>query len=163
MQALRAMLGDSDSWVLPDEQEEGKAPPAKPKPPGRKLDAEERRTKTILLVEDDPDVRTAVLEVLAEEEFNAVAVRNGVEAIRYLHYVPRLPDLILLDLMMPVMDGWEFKKRFDKEPRWADIPIVIYSANTRAKPIAATVVLAKPVSIKQLMTTIEIHIKKKEE
>jgi CheY-like chemotaxis protein len=150
-------------WSLAEQgPSDSPGPPVPPKP-SRKLDEHERRQKTILVVEDDPDVRSTVLEVLAEESFGAVAVRNGVEAIRYLHYAPRLPDLILLDLMMPVMDGWELKKRLDREPKWKDIPVVIYSANTRVRPISATVVLAKPISLTQLIDTIAMHVKKEGE
>jgi CheY-like chemotaxis protein len=163
MEELRAMLESSDSWVLPEDPPD---PPIDPSPVPRlphKLDANEKRSKTVLVVEDDIDVRSTVLEILAEDGYGAVAVRNGVEAIRYLHYTPRKPDLILLDLMMPVMDGWELKKRLERNPEWKDIPVIIYSANVRAKPISATVVLSKPISLAQLMDTIETHIKKKED
>jgi CheY-like chemotaxis protein len=125
---------------------------------------EEKKNKgSILLVEDDQDVRESVFEALAEEGYSVIATRNGVEAIRVLTYKPELPDLILLDLMMPVMDGWEFQRRCENNPKWANIPIVIYSANTKTKPIKATVVLAKPCSLEQLVAAISAHVVKDEE
>ena len=161
MQAFREALSNAAMWTLEAQSSTGGGTSGS-KPPPRKLDENERRTKTILVVEDDPDVRAAVLEVLADESYGVVAVRNGVEAIRYLHYAPRLPDLILLDLQMPVMDGWTFKRKFDKEPKWRNIPVVIYSANLQARPISATVVLAKPITLTQLVDTITAHIKQEE-
>lgn len=122
---------------------------------------DEKRRKTVLIVEDDQDVRVAVMDCLAEEHYSAVAVRNGVEAIYYLTRVPRLPDLILLDLVMPVMDGWTLRKKLEANPEWNRIPVVIYSANTRVRPITAAVVLAKPISLATLVDVIEEQIVKK--
>jgi CheY-like chemotaxis protein len=133
-------------------------------PPGgasdRKLTEEEKRRRTVLLVEDDGDVRLALIESLAEEGYGVKAARNGVEAIYVLTHDRVLPDLILLDLQMPVMDGWEFRRRVKKNPAWRDIPIIVYSANTKVRPVEAAMILAKPCSIDQLVQAIQAHIRK---
>jgi len=126
------------------------------------LREEDKRRRTILVVEDEQEVREALLETLAEEGYGVTAVRNGVEAIKVLTYGHRLPDLILLDLMMPVMDGWEFQRKMEKHLKWKDIPIIIYSANTKIKPVKATLVLAKPCTLEQLVAAISAHIKPEE-
>ena len=69
-----------------------------------------------------------------------IVAHNGQEALRVLEQ--RRPDVIVLDLMMPVMDGWEFAARLQQAPRWSDIPVVVVSADTlaaRRKPAARVV------------------------
>ena len=63
----------------------------------------------ILIVDDDPDIRDSLKEVLEDEGYEVNGVANGREALDYLRKSPR-PCVILLDLMMPVMDGWQFRK-----------------------------------------------------
>jgi len=81
----------------------------------------------ILVVEDDPDLRENLCEVLELEGFRAVGVDNGVEALRYLRgHAP--PCLILLDLMMPGMSGSEFRARQRVDERFSGIPVIALSA-----------------------------------
>lgn len=83
----------------------------------------------VLLVEDDRDVREAIAEVLEQEGYRATTAKTGLEALQHLEACPKLPAAILLDLMMPVMDGWEFWAIKQTNPHWAGVPVVIVSAD----------------------------------
>ena len=81
----------------------------------------------ILVVEDDPDLRENLCEVLELEGFRAVGVTNGLEALEYLRtHLP--PCLILLDLMMPGMNGSEFRAQQRVDVRLAEVPVIAVSA-----------------------------------
>src|SRR2546430_989400 len=75
----------------------------------------------VLIVEDDADLREMMAQLLSLEGFQAAAVANGSEALQYLHNGHIKPDVILLDLMMPVMDGWEFRRKQQADPAFADV------------------------------------------
>lgn len=83
----------------------------------------------ILIVDDDSDVRSALAELLEEEGFSVEAARNGREALIRLRTGKIHPALILLDLMMPGMDGWDFRSEQMRDPRLASVPVVIVSAS----------------------------------
>lgn len=89
------------------------------------------KTKKILTVDDDESIRQSVTEMLELEGFEAVWAKNGQVAIDYLNHIPEseLPDLVLLDYMMPVMNGKEFFREKEKNPRLAQIPVVMMTAN----------------------------------
>ena len=84
--------------------------------------------KMVMVVEDDASTRELVIAVLAIEGFTPVAARDGAEALRQLREEQVHPELILLDLMMPVMDGWQFRAEQLKDPALAAIPVVVMSA-----------------------------------
>jgi CheY-like chemotaxis protein len=115
--------------------------------------------RTVLVVEDDLEVRDAIAEVLADSEYKALAASNGVEALERLRGGSIRPCLILLDVMMPGMDGWEFRAEQERDPRVKDIPVVLLSAHTDVKSAAAQMkaagFLAKPVTIDSLLETVE--------
>src|SRR5438128_8871587 len=81
----------------------------------------------VLIVEDDADLRDMMAQLLTIEGFSATTVANGREALDYLTRGDR-PDVILLDLMMPVMDGWEFRRTQLADPALADVPVIVLSA-----------------------------------
>src|SRR5690349_1561300 len=81
------------------------------------------RFHPILIVEDDADLRDMMAQLLLLEGFDAYAVANGREALDYLHHADA-PNLILLDLMMPVMDGWEFRREQQRDPQLAGVPVI---------------------------------------
>src|ERR1700682_362753 len=91
--------------------------------------------RAALIVEDDASIREAIAEVLRSEGYEASSCGHGREALEYLrdgHH----PDVILLDLMMPVMDGWEFRIEQRKDPALATIPVVALSADGTPKAAA---------------------------
>src|SRR5687767_13413016 len=89
----------------------------------------------ILLVEDDEGVQAGMAELLHEEGYKVVVVRDGREAVLFLQ-THEPPDLILLDLTMPGMNGMEFRRRQLATPAWASVPVIIVSARPDAKRIA---------------------------
>jgi CheY-like chemotaxis protein len=103
--------------------------------------------RTILVVEDDPDCLEAVASVLEYDGFRSVSARNGLEAIAYLEANPP-PELILLDGMMPVMDGSRFLLEQRRRPALRSIPVALLSAERdlpqRAIELAVAGYIAKP-------------------
>jgi CheY-like chemotaxis protein len=110
----------------------------------------------ILLVEDDQDALEALGELLESRGYTVLSARNGAEALQVLGR-SSLPRLIVLDLLMPTMDGWEFRNRQKCDPRIADIPVVVVSASSATKPIDADSILRKPVDIDRLLETVAKH------
>ena len=117
---------------------------------------------TVLLVEDDEDIRVSVGEILREEGFNVVVAVDGGDALRYLRNAAEAPRLILLDLMMPVMDGWAFRAAQLADERLAAIPVVILSAATDVRRHAAQLhvedYLVKPLDVPLLLNAVERHL-----
>jgi len=111
----------------------------------------------VLVVDDDPDGLATVLDILELSGYEAVGACNGREALQRLAS-GELPDLILLDLMMPVMNGWQFREEQRRSPRLADIPVVITSADRDAQRVAkdlgAAALLTKPMAVKNLLATV---------
>jgi CheY-like chemotaxis protein len=109
----------------------------------------------ILIVEDDPDVRGALCEAL-EEEIDVVCVEHGEAALRYLGSHP-VPCVILLDLMMPVMDGWTFRAAVLRDPKLAKIPVIVMTAAgaERAATVEATYVVPKPLDLGKVVNIVE--------
>src|SRR4029077_4297745 len=107
-------------------------------------------------VEDDADIREALDGLLSIEGFRVAGCCNGREALDWLHASSR-PDVILLDLMMPVMDGWQFRVVQKHDPELATIPVVALSADATAKAAAidADAYLKKPVDYETLVDTID--------
>jgi CheY-like chemotaxis protein len=118
----------------------------------------EKATKTILIIEDDADIRDALMQILEFEGYQVAAANNGQEALEFLHHSEK-PDLILLDLMMPIMDGWQFRAEQRRDPELSAIPVVIVSADGRvyqkATAIGAAGYLKKPVELEILLSTVE--------
>lgn len=115
------------------------------------------RCGTILLVEDDPDVAEAMLDVLLDEGYDAVHASNGREALELLHG-SECPSLILLDLMMPEMDGLQFREAQLRDPRIAHIPVIILSADRQVAEVAGALgvngFMVKPLGPEQLMAVL---------
>jgi len=107
-------------------------------------------------VEDDADIRDALDGLLSTEGFRVAGCSNGREALDWLHASPK-PDVILLDLMMPVMDGWQFRVAQKQDPELATIPVVALSADMTAKAAAidADAYLRKPVEYDTLLDTLD--------
>lgn len=107
---------------------------------------------TILVVEDDHDIRVGVRTLLEDEGFRVWTVTNGRSALDALERASDPPCLILLDLMLPVMDGWRFAELLRARPRLAGIPIVIMSAYEDPPPPEGVVgFLKKPLNAEALL------------
>jgi CheY-like chemotaxis protein len=116
------------------------------------------RDVEILLVEDEPDLRADLAYLLKDEGYRVRTAAHGAEALELLEGGAR-PAVILLDLMMPVMDGWETRARLRTTPALSNIPVVILSgvANDQEE-IAALAVAAyvgKPISVARLCAIID--------
>ena len=112
----------------------------------------------VLIVEDDEDLREMMAQMLTLEGFETVAVANGREALEYLHEGEK-PDVILLDLMMPVMDGWEFRRQQQADPSLAPVPVIVLSAldQARASNLKAEAFLKKPLDFDRLLSLVRAY------
>ena len=111
--------------------------------------------KTILLVEDDLDIRDVVQEVLEEQGHDVVPARTGRQALEFLALDSQSPpDIVILDLMMPIMTGWQVLETIRRSPQLADIPVVVVTAATQDRPLGAQAFLRKPFDIRELLETI---------
>lgn len=113
-------------------------------------------TDHILIVEDEADLRECLSDALRLEGHEVVAVEHGEAALRYLSGGAR-PCLILLDLMMPVMDGQSFREAMLRDATLADIPVVLITAagEQRASAVRVNRVLKKPLNFDVLMNVVE--------
>jgi len=112
----------------------------------------------VLIVEDDEDLREMMAQMLTLEGFESAAVANGREALEYLHAAAK-PDVILLDLMMPVMDGWEFRRQQRADPAIAPVPVIVLSAldQARASTLEANAFLKKPLDFDRLLSLVRTY------
>jgi DNA-binding response OmpR family regulator len=113
----------------------------------------------VLIVEDDADLREMMAQLLTLEGFKAATVANGREALAYLHANKDQPDVILLDLMMPVMDGWEFRRKMQADPDVADVPVIVLSAldQARVSDVPADAFLKKPLDFDRLLKLVRSY------
>jgi CheY-like chemotaxis protein len=114
--------------------------------------------KSILIVDDDVDVREMLSQFFSIEGYEVATARNGQDALEQLRKGQQA-DLILLDLMMPVMDGWQFRLEQQRDPKLASIPVVVlsavYNARERAALLGAVDYMQKPVEFDKLIETAE--------
>lgn len=113
----------------------------------------------ILLVDDDDGLRSILAEYLSDVGgYRVTPVTNGREALNHLQAGGR-PCVILLDLMMPVMDGWEFRNAQCADPTLADIPVLVITAfgGDKPSPVAREQTLRKPLDPKALLRLLARH------
>ena len=112
----------------------------------------------VLVVDDDPYIRDVVAQLLEGEGYRIEEATNGAEALGVVSDATRRPNIILLDLMMPVMDGWEFARRLQEYIPPLNIPIVVLSAarlpTERLTVLGARAVLAKPFDVDELLAQV---------
>jgi CheY-like chemotaxis protein len=109
--------------------------------------------RTILVVDDDTDVRAAIGKVLEDEGYAVLQAENGARALDLLKAGPA-PDLALVDLMMPVMSGWQFLDALRADPARAAMPVVVATALAERAPPGAPV-LMKPIRLEALLAAVE--------
>ena len=115
--------------------------------------------RDVLVVDDDPDMVEAIMMVLEQGNYQARSAENGRQALAEVE--KRMPGLILLDMLMPVMDGWQFAKemyaRYDHT-----VPIVVVTAaehvKTRGDEVGADDVLSKPFNISSLLGVVGRYV-----
>ena len=110
----------------------------------------------VAIIEDDAEFRDMLRELLEEEQYRVVAVSNGAEALETLRG-ETLPNVILLDVSMPVMDGFDFLRFRNDDPQLAAVPVVLV---TNAKPherptIGVNDVVRKPIDIDEILFAIK--------
>ena len=120
-------------------------------------------TQTILIVEDDNQLRDVLHIVLTEEGFHVEEAPHGqaamdqLEAAKHSH---KLPAMIILDLNMPVVDGWTVAKWLDADPQLGDIPVIVTSATREqgeaAKALHADAYLVKPFTTDEIVGLVEL-------
>jgi two-component system response regulator MprA len=112
----------------------------------------------ILVVDDDDHIRSMVVELLEDEGYTVQSAVDGLEALDRLRAQPQHPCVILLDLMMPRMDGWAFRQAQRQDPALAPIPVVTMSAHANlaatAAPLKPAGIVAKPIDIPHLLAVI---------
>jgi CheY-like chemotaxis protein len=116
------------------------------------------KSKFALIVDDDPDLLEVTSFVIENEGIAVETARNGEEALALLR-AGRLPRLVLLDLMMPVMSGWEFLDEVAKDPSLKMIPVVALTAAERAQVPGVVEVLCKPMDLKALLRVVERYVR----
>jgi len=113
---------------------------------------------TVLVVEDDADTRETLGFVIRKEGHRVVCLRNGQEALDYLRRSPP-PNLVLLDLTMPIMSGWQFLEERRNDPRLASVPVVVLSVaagqDVLALPGEVDLLLQKPASLHSVLAVVE--------
>ena len=111
----------------------------------------------ILIVEDDEDIRAHLRFILERKGYRVVGVGNGEEALAHLR--DARPCVILLDLMMPVMNGWEFRDAQRRDPALSEIPVVVLTgrglATGEEHALAAAAYLLKPFALSELLKVVE--------
>ncbi len=114
--------------------------------------------RRILLVEDDPDVRDALRLVLDQAGYEVVCAGEGREALDRLR--ESMPALILLDLMMPVMDGFEFRVQQLQDPSIASVPVIVFSCGAdideKVAPMRVAACLRKPIDVDAMLDLIRV-------
>jgi DNA-binding response OmpR family regulator len=112
----------------------------------------------ILVVDDDDAIRALLIDVLLDEGYQVVAAANGREALTYLRKSMPLPNLIILDLMMPLMSGRQFLQAQKQEPAIAVVPIIAISAVKdqidEVVPLGISSYLLKPFDIDTMLSTV---------
>jgi CheY-like chemotaxis protein len=116
-----------------------------------------KNERLVLIVDDDNDIREVLGEVLAEAGYEVVGAKDGADALRVLRESATLPCIILLDLMMPVMNGYEFRTAQKNDAQLCAIPVILLSAGVRpdADALDVAAILPKPVKIPALLEAVD--------
>ena len=116
------------------------------------------RQEAVLLVEDNDGLRGALADLLRLDGYRVREARNGAHALRVLEDERVRPFAIVLDLTMPAVDGWEFRRALAALPEYADVPVVVISAVdedvARRVGLAAVEYLRKPFESEKLLLTL---------
>ena len=115
--------------------------------------------KKVFVVEDDQDIREALAELLESEGYDVTTAENGQIGIDKLSQASQLPNLILLDLMMPVKDGFQFYAEKAADPNLSAVPVIVMSADghilDKQKKLQAQAYIKKPVDIDHILNMVD--------
>ena len=116
-------------------------------------------THPILVVEDDEDIRETLVDLLQDHGYEALGARDGRDALQTLAAAPTLPCLIVLDLMMPIMDGKTFRDEQLRDPALSQIPVLVISAyhdaETRARALNTNMAMKKPLDLDRFLDLVQ--------
>ena len=116
----------------------------------------------VFLIEDDQDIGSSIVEVLEDEGFTTDWAMNGEDALLRLRSSAQKPSLILLDLRLPIKDGYQFRREQINDPTLAGIPVVVISADgklgEKTEDMGVIGLLKKPVDIQELVNTVRQNI-----
>ena len=117
--------------------------------------SEEYKSHLIMIVEDERNIQEVLRLSLEMENYEVITADNGKMALDLLSSIAILPSAILLDLMMPIMNGWEFADAVSKNSRLSKIPIILVTAyGDRAQSIPSMALIEKPVDLNVLIETV---------
>lgn len=115
--------------------------------------------RPLLVVDDDADLREAISDVLRDAGHEVIVANNGRHALEVLARSEPLPGMVLLDMMMPVLDGAGFLAEVRAHPRFGQIPVVVFSASARPnlQELGASGWVRKPVDLDVLLQVVQQH------
>ncbi len=113
----------------------------------------ESASHVVLVVEDDVDCLDALVDVLSYDGYRVQTACHGLDAMQKLEAGPR-PDVILVDLMMPVMNGWQFREAQLADAELASMPVIVITAGRPERTIDARKILKKPFDVEELLLAI---------
>ncbi|MBV8454067.1 MAG: response regulator [Deltaproteobacteria bacterium] len=118
---------------------------------------------TILIVEDDSNTRDALRMILGGAGYSVLSAENGMHALESVAAAGTTPTLILLDLTMPIMDGFTFLSQIPQHAQLAGVPVIVMSGDSRApqlrseRPYNVIEVLLKPINVGRMMELVRKH------
>jgi two-component system, chemotaxis family, chemotaxis protein CheY len=112
--------------------------------------------KKVLLVEDDLEIRDILQDLLEAEGYDVIPASHGKQALEFLAAAPLedLPSLVVLDMMMPLVDGSQVLASMKSDPKLSPIPVVVLSAVARERPAGAAAFLRKPIPLQKFFDTV---------
>ena len=111
------------------------------------------KAHTVLIVEDEEDLREMMREALERKGYSVVTAQEGQDALNKIEGIDQL-CLVLLDLLMPGMNGWDFFTKMRERPELAKVPVIVHSSASNRAPEGVTRVLQKPILFDRLISVV---------
>jgi CheY-like chemotaxis protein len=108
---------------------------------------------TVLVVEDETELRELMREALEDEGYTVVAAPDGRAALDAASHIDKI-CLVLLDLLMPIMNGWDFLDEARKRPEFSGVPVIVHTSAPNSAPSGVAKVLQKPLQLDRLLATV---------
>jgi len=110
---------------------------------------------TVLIVDDDADIRASLQDFFEDQGFEVATAADGLQALDLLEE-EKLPCVVVLDLLMPQLDGNEVYDRMQKDPRLANVPVIVSTSDPSRAPSGA-LIMRKPVNLDRLLRVVRQH------